>query len=76
MGPMGHPIGVPPVLLADKGIFTATMCAPLPRSPKIWSMQALLSLELGIIGLAFATVFILVLVLLAEFDRRPPRARR
>jgi hypothetical protein len=76
MGPMGHPVGVHPVLLADKGIFTATMRAPLPMSSTIWTMQALFSFELAIIGLAFAAVFVLVLVLLAQFDRRRPGAGR
>ena len=70
MGPMGHPSDAPPVLSADKGLFTAGMRAPLSISRTICAMASLLTTELAIIGLAFASVFILVLVLLAKFDRR------
>jgi hypothetical protein len=45
-------------------------------SSTIWTMQALLSFELAIIGIAFAAVFVLVLVLLAQSDRRRPGAGR
>ncbi len=70
MGPMGHPAGAAGVLSADKGLFTAVVRAPLSISRTICAMESFITTELAVIGLAFASVFILVLVLLARFDRR------
>jgi hypothetical protein len=42
----------------------------LSGCPTIGGMDWILSLELAVIGLAYATVFLLVLVLLARSDRR------
>ena len=72
MGPMGHPWPALPVLSADKGLFTAALRAPLSTSRTICAMESFITTELAIVGLAFASVFILVPVLLARFDRRRP----
>jgi hypothetical protein len=48
------------------------MCAASSIPRTISAMTSLLTTELAVIGLAFASVFILVLVLLARSDRRRP----
>jgi hypothetical protein len=48
------------------------MRAPLSISRTICAMESFITTELAIVGLAFGSVFILVLVLLARFDRRRP----
>jgi hypothetical protein len=69
MGPMGHAFGAPPVLLADKRLFTVTALAGLWNPPTMSGMESILSTEMTLIGLAVAAAFILVLVLLARLDR-------
>jgi hypothetical protein len=66
---MGHPFGAPPVLLADKRLFTVTARAGLRDRPTMSGMESMLSTEVMLIGLAVAAVFILALVLLARLDR-------
>jgi hypothetical protein len=70
MGPMGHPRGTDPVLPAMRNsspnpadpLMRGSEDAPHERVPPMMDMV--------IIGLTFATVFVLVLVALARNDAR------